>query len=107
MFERKENRFITKGIDSDVPKEIQVVCWELIDKLVEEKVIEADYLQIFEFEKKTQDKKLIITHRQEKPTYQKCYEIELESSLLEFDISKLWVLDDGGVNQIMLLPEEY
>ena len=106
MFERKENRFITKGIDSDVPKEIQIVCWELIDELVKGKAIEVDYLQIFEFEKKDDEEKLAITHKQEEPTYQKSYELTLEGRLVDFDISKLWVIDDG-VNQTMLLPEDY
>lgn len=104
MFKNQEKRFITKGIDASVSKEIQIVCWELVDNLVKEKSIEVDYLQIFEFE--MSEYKLLITHRQEEPTHCKQYELKLESDLLKLDIAKLWIIDDG-VNQTMLLPEEY
>lgn len=30
----------------------------------------------------------------------------LEESIVNFDVSKLWLIDDGE-NQTMLLPEEY
>ncbi|MBO0428813.1 hypothetical protein JZO82_06505 [Vagococcus fluvialis] len=105
MFKNQDKRFITKGIDMRIPKEIQVVCWQLVDNLVKEKEVEVDYLQIFEFEKH-QEEKLLITHRQEEPEYQKTYELKLEESIVNFDVSKLWLIDDGE-NQTMLLPTEY
>lgn len=105
MFKNQEKRFITKGIDTKVPKELQIVCWELVHNLVKEKALEVDYLQVFEFEK-TQENKLIVVHRQEQPTYQKSYEFKLEERIVDFVVSKLWIIDDG-VNQTMLLPEEY
>lgn len=49
MFENQGKRFITKGIDMKVPKEIQVVCWQFVDALVMKKGTKVDYLQIFEF----------------------------------------------------------
>lgn len=105
MFKNQEKRFITKGIDMKIPKEIQVVCWQLVDNLVKEKGVEVDYLQIFEFEKTKEGKSLVI-HRQEEPVYQKQYELKLVESIVNFDVSKLWLIDDGE-NQTMLLPEEY
>jgi hypothetical protein len=48
----------------------------------------------------------LITHRQEEPEYQKTYELKLEESIVNFDVSKLWLIDDGE-NQTMLLPTEY
>lgn len=36
MFKNQEKRFITKGIDASVSKEIQIVCWELVENLVKE-----------------------------------------------------------------------
>lgn len=105
MFEKKDKGFITKGIDTKVSKEIQVVYQQLVGNLVNENGFEVDYLQIFEF-KKTQKGKLIVVHRQEKPEYQKQYELKLEESIVDFYISKLWIIDDGN-NQTMLLPEEY
>ncbi|MGF2145035.1 DUF960 family protein [Vagococcus fluvialis] len=104
MFKEKEKRFVTKGIDAKVSKEIQIVCWELVDNLVKEKSIEVDYLQIFEFE--MSESKLLITHRQEEPEYLKQYELKLEDSIVDFDVSKLWIIDNDE-NQTMLLPEEY
>ena len=104
MFKNQEKRFIIKGIDASVSKEIQIVCWELVENLVKENSIEVDYLQIFEFERNQE--KLIITHRQEEPMYKRQYELKFEENLLKIDISKLWIIDDG-VNQTALLPEEY
>ncbi|MFW7401928.1 DUF960 family protein [Vagococcus fluvialis] len=104
MFKKKEKRFITKGVDTQVSKAMQIVCWELVDNLVKENSIEIDYLQIFEFEVSASS--LLITHRQEEPKYNKEYDLKLEDKLIKLDISKLWLIDDG-VNQTMLLPEEY
>lgn len=72
---------------------------------MKENNIVIDYMQIFEFEKH-QEGKLLITHRQEEPEHQKSYELKLEENIVDFDVSKLWVIDDGE-NQTMLLPEEY
>lgn len=69
MFENQEKRFITKGIGARVSREIQLVCWELVDNLIKENCIEIDYLQIFEFE--MSESNLLITHRQEEPTHHK------------------------------------
>lgn len=104
MLKNRDKRFITKGIDTRVSKEIQIVCWELVDNLVKKKSIEIDYLQIVEFEKS--ETRLLITHRQEEPKYNKQYELKLNDELIKLDIAKLWIIDDG-VNQTMLLPEEY
>lgn len=49
MFERQENRYIKKGVNEQVPKEIQLRCWQLIDKKVKQEDVQLDYLQIFEF----------------------------------------------------------
>lgn len=105
MFKNQDRRFITKGIDRKIPKEIQIICWRLVDNLIKERKIEVDYLQVFEFEK-TQEGKLVVVHHQEKPEYRKQYELKLEESIADFDVSKLWMIDDGN-NQTMLLPEEY
>lgn len=105
MFKNQEKRFITKGVDTNVSKSIQLLCWRLVDELVKENNIVIDYMQIFEFEKH-QEGKILITHRQEEPEYQNSYELKLEESIVNFDILKLWIIDDGE-NQTMLLPEEY
>ncbi|EOL44533.1 DUF960 family protein [Enterococcus caccae] len=32
MFDNKETRYIIRGVNEKVPKEIQRYCWDLIDK---------------------------------------------------------------------------
>ncbi|MDU6522542.1 MAG: DUF960 family protein [Enterococcus sp.] len=34
MFNTKENRYITRGVNEQVPKEIQLHCWQLISERV-------------------------------------------------------------------------
>ncbi|WP_429953580.1 DUF960 family protein [Enterococcus sp. AZ192] len=43
MFDNKENRYITKGVNDHVPKEIQLYCWNLIDKKRSKAETELDY----------------------------------------------------------------
>lgn len=37
MFKNQDRRSITKGVDASVPKELQVVCWQLVDDVVKKK----------------------------------------------------------------------
>ena len=57
MFDTQENRYITKGVNEQVPKEIQLRCWQLIDEKVKQSEIQMDYLQIFEFNRDDQRNK--------------------------------------------------
>lgn len=41
---KKENRYMTKEIAENLPVEIAILLWDLIDNLT----VEKDYLQIFE-----------------------------------------------------------
>ncbi len=41
---KKENRYMTRNIVEEIPVEINILLWNLIDELK----IEKDYLQIFE-----------------------------------------------------------
>ncbi|MBL1224214.1 DUF960 family protein [Enterococcus sp. BWR-S5] len=106
MFKTKENRYITRGVNEQVPKEIQLYCWQLIDKKVSEAEIKLDYLQIFEFNRDNQRQAIEIVHRQEQPFFISYHEVKITEALSEFQVNKLWVIDDS-VNQTMLLPEEY
>ncbi|MBO0457722.1 hypothetical protein JZO77_13360 [Enterococcus hulanensis] len=67
MFDTQENRYITKGVNEQVPKEIQLRCWHLIDEKVKQSEGQMDYLQIFEFNRDDHCKTINITHRQEEP----------------------------------------
>ena len=49
------NRYVTRGVNAEVDIRLQVIMWELIDKLNGSKDIEVDYLQVVNICKK-QDK---------------------------------------------------
>ena len=54
MFENNDKRYLTKGVNGQLPKEIQNYCWQLIDEKRKEAGIILDYLQIFEFKRDDQ-----------------------------------------------------
>lgn len=104
MFEKKNQRFLTQGIKKGVPLEVQLLLWHLID----ESIWEKDYLQIFELHKENHTQKLIIVHRQEQPEQKQKVSFQLGKYAKELQVlpSKIWVIDDGD-HQTMLLLEEY
>ena len=58
------SRYITKGVQEELPLSIQILLWSLVDSLL----IEKDYLQVFNI-KVIRGNLLEITHSQEKPVY--------------------------------------
>lgn len=106
MFDTQENRYITKGVNEQVPKEIQQRSFQLIDEKANQAEIQLDYLQIFEFNRDDQRGTITIVHRQEEPFFIDYSEIRITKDLVNFQIKKLWVIDDH-THQTMLLPEEY
>lgn len=106
MFKSKDKRFITRGVNTQCSEELRVLCWGLIDELVENEEVEVDYLQIFELKRHSSNHSYILSHHQEEPPYQKEYELNLHNDETGQTVTKLWVIDDG-TTQTMLLPEEY
>ena len=106
MFKQNDNCFITKRIALELPENLKLFCWRVIDSLVAKGEVKLDYFQIVEFEKGEARKKLIVTHRQEEPEYQRKYDLLLLEEYRNCSIEKVWVIDDGGT-QTMLLPNEY
>ncbi|MFD2306982.1 DUF960 family protein [Enterococcus termitis] len=106
MFDNKENRYITKGVNEQVPKEIQLYCWNLIDKKRSEAETELDYLQLFEFNPDNQRQAIEVIHRQEQPFFIDYHTYTIKGKMPDFQIKKLWVIDDRS-HQTMLLPEDY
>lgn len=104
MFEKEDQRFLTPGIKEGVPLKVQVLLWHLID----DSDWQMDYLQIFELYKVNHTNKLIIIHRQEEPEQKRKVSFQLDKYAKELQAlpSKIWVIDDGD-HQTMLLPEEY
>ena len=91
------SRYITKGINEELPLSIQILLWSLVDSLL----IEKDYLQIFNI-KVIRGNLLEITHSQEKPVY-----TQIIQAVGDIDRDmKVYIIDDGEYST-MLFAEEY
>ena len=100
---KKDNRYVTRGVNDEVDIRLQLIMWSMIDKLKDEESVEVDYLQVFKIRKK--DSKVVINQSQEVPEYSCTYEIELEDIQIEDEI-KVYVIDSGEYST-MLFPSEY
>ena len=99
----KLNRYMTRGIQNDLPFELQFLIWSCVDELVES-ATETDYLQVFKLERK--DGIYYLTHTQEQPPYMKVHKLKnLESFDMRSDM-KIYVIDDI-THSTMLFASEY
>ena len=94
MFNNK--RYLSCGVDSTIPLELQLFLWECVERMPAPK----DYLQVFEL--KPVGILQSITHRSEEPEYHKVYLFPSDSPITE----KLYIIDDGD-HSTMLLSSEY
>ena len=101
---KKNNRYVTIGINEEVDIRLQLIMWSMIDKLNDEENIELDYLQVFKIRK--EGNKVVINQSQEVPEYSCTYEIELEDIQIDDEI-KIYVIDNGVEGSTMLFPWEY
>lgn len=100
---KKDNRYVTRGVNEEVDVRLQLIMWSMIDKLKDEESVELDYLQVFKIRK--EGNKVVINQSQEVPEYSCTYEIELEDIQIDDEI-KVYVIDSGGYST-MLFPPEY
>ena len=100
---KKDNRYVTRGVNEEVDIRLQLIMWSMIDKLKDEESVELDYLQVFKIRK--EGEKIVINQSQEVPEYSCTYEIELEDIHIDDEI-KLYVIDSGEYST-MLFPSEY
>ena len=100
---KKDNRYVTKGVNDEVDIRLQIIMWSMIDKLKNEGNVEVDYLQIFKIRKEGNN--IVISQSQEVPEYLCTYEIEIEDIQIEGEI-KVYVIDSGEYST-MLFPWEY
>ena len=100
---KKNNRYVTRGVNDEVDIRLQLIMWSMIDKLNDEGNVELDYLQVFKIRKK--DSKVVINQSQEVPEYSCTYEIEIEDVQID-DKIKVYVIDSGEYS-IMLFTGEY
>lgn len=88
-------RYLTKGVQADIPFELQIFLWECIKA-----VPEPDYLQIFRLSDFNGKQRVI--HEQEIPEYKREYLLAVTEPIN----AKVYVIDDGD-HSTMLLAEEY
>ena len=101
---KKDNRYVTRGVNEEVDIRLQLIMWSMIDKLKDEGNVELDYLQVFKIRK--EGNKVVISQSQEVPEYSCTSEIELDDIQIDNEI-KVYVIDSGEEYSTMLFPSEY
>lgn len=100
---KKNNRYVTRGVNEEIDMRLQLIMWSMIDKLKDKGNIEVDYLQVFKIRKEAN--KIAINQSQEVPKYSCTYEIEIEDIQID-GVIKVYVIDSGEYST-MLFPHEY
>ena len=100
---KKDNRYVTRGVNGKIDIRLQLIMWSMIDKLKDEESVELDYLQVFKIRK--EGNKVVINQSQEVPEYSCTYEIELEDIQIDDEIT-MYVIDSGEYST-MIFPSEY
>ena len=90
---KKENRYMTREIAENIPVEIAILLWDLIDNLI----IEKDYLQIFEINPIGLGV-VEIVHKQEVPKYE--VSVYIQNDLIK-DKLKIYVIDSIEYSTMM------
>ena len=88
--------YLTRGVDAEIPLELQLFLWNCIDRLPEER----DYFQVFKLEALGEMQR--ISHTSEQPEYHMEYIIPTAKPIT----AKLYVIDSIDYST-MLLAEEY
>ncbi len=89
-------RYITRGVQAEIPFELQLFMWVCIDSLPSER----DYFQVFKLENKDGIQKIM--HFSEQPEYCKEYIIPTNNPIT----AKVYIIDNDEYST-MLLAEEY
>lgn len=98
---KQENRYVSRQVNENVPIQLQILMWSMIDSLKGKK--ELDYLQIFRLNLKGD--RVLIEHEQEVPPYKEQYEVEKSKFPIEYDM-KIYVIDSVDYST-MIFAEEY
>ncbi len=93
----KNQKFITRGVNSELGLLLQLFMWQCIDEMPPPK----DYLQVFELTLEEGKQKII--HSQEQPEYKREYLLKLADAPVF--IGKIFVIDDGDHSTMMLASE--
>ncbi len=97
MFEKNKPRYLTRGVDAEIPLELQMFMWEAVDRMPNPK----DYLQIFRLS--VVNGLQVIEHTSEQPEYKMQYILaECDENIT----AKVYVIDSEEYCT-MLLANEY
>ena len=97
MFEKSKGRYLTRGVDAEIPIELQVLMWQAVDQMPEPK----DYLQVFRLSE--ENGLQIVRHTSEQPQFEMTYIVEVKKPVT----AKVYIIIDDGEHCTMLLAEEY
>ena len=97
MFEKSKPRYLTRGVDAEIPLKIQVFLWAAIDKMPDPK----DYLQVFKLSAANGIQ--VIDHTSEQPEFHMTY---LLTTVEDPVTAKVYVMDSEEYCT-MLLASEY
>jgi len=100
---KKIERYMTRGIQADIPMEIQLFLWNLQTE-IRKNSKEIDYLQVYDLEIENGNQK--VRHSSEEPEYEKEYVIQVEEPVT----AKIFIVEDDFSTYLvetMLLAEEY
>ncbi|SCK02035.1 Staphylococcal protein of uncharacterised function (DUF960) [uncultured Clostridium sp.] len=100
---KKDNRYITRGINEEVDIRLQLAMWYIIDILKNDGQVKLDYLQIFKIENENNFVK--IEHEQEVPKYRSTHILDIADIKVNGKM-KVYVIDSEEYST-MLLPSEY
>lgn len=71
---KKDNRYVTRGVNEEVDIRLQLIIWSMIEKLKDKGNVEVDYFQILKIRKEVN--KIVINQNQEVPENSCTYEVE-------------------------------
>ena len=90
-------RYLTRGVEAEIPLALQLFMWGCIDRLPEER----DYFQVFRLEPMGETMQRI-THESEQPKHHMTYLIPTDNPIT----AKVYAIDDED-HSTMLLAEEF
>jgi hypothetical protein len=99
------NRYITRGINQELPMDLTFFLWSRVDALKLESDGDMDYLQVFELKEITDPEvkaNQLVIHRTEEPEYLRTHAIIVAKPISE----KVYVIDSGDYST-MLFAREY
>lgn len=98
-------RFISSGINTTLPPQLQLYLWQLQDNLKEEQK-EVDYLQVFHISEIIKNGLIAVKHTAEAPPHEEIYLFRTKNT---FEGTVYIITDyvDNEMIETMLLSSEY